>query len=149
MDYVANPVKVKASQILGVEPITGEAAKPGQFMLTLDAMNEKEQHLTFVATPEMCARMTPVPGDYLVEQEDGYIYLNPKAVFEKKYALDTIINPEDKFDALLVQFVEILRELGNQKLDVKGPYASRELAIASTKFEEGEMWARRHIVKNL
>lgn len=31
------------------------------------------------------ARYMPVPGDYLVQQADGYMYLNPKAVFERKY----------------------------------------------------------------
>ncbi len=34
----------------------------------------------------MIARMTPQVGDYLVIQEDGYEYLNPKEVFERKYS---------------------------------------------------------------
>lgn len=33
----------------------------------------------------MLARYTPVEGDYLVVQEDGYVYINPKYVFERKY----------------------------------------------------------------
>lgn len=33
----------------------------------------------------MMARYTPVVGDYWVVQEDGYIYLNPRDVFERKY----------------------------------------------------------------
>lgn len=33
----------------------------------------------------MLARMTPQIGDYWVIQDDGYIYLNPKDVFERKY----------------------------------------------------------------
>jgi hypothetical protein len=31
--------------------------------------------------------MQPKSGDYLVRQEDGYEYLNPKEVFERKYSL--------------------------------------------------------------
>lgn len=39
-----------------------------------------------VATPDMTSRMTPVVGDYWVVQSDGYAYLNPKNVFERKYS---------------------------------------------------------------
>lgn len=39
----------------------------------------------FEATPEMCSRMLPKEGDYIVTQSDGYVYLNPKEVFERKY----------------------------------------------------------------
>lgn len=38
-----------------------------------------------IATKEMLARITPVKGDYWVINADGYIYLNPKDVFERKY----------------------------------------------------------------
>lgn len=38
------------------------------------------------ATPDMTSRMTPVVGDYWVVQSDGYVYLNPKSVFERKYS---------------------------------------------------------------
>jgi hypothetical protein len=34
----------------------------------------------------MTARYMPVVGDYWVIQSDGYIYLNPKDVFERKYS---------------------------------------------------------------
>lgn len=33
----------------------------------------------------MTARMYPVIGDYIVLQPDGYMYLNPKKVFEDKF----------------------------------------------------------------
>ncbi len=33
----------------------------------------------------MTARYTPVEGDYVVTQEDGYTYINPRDVFERKY----------------------------------------------------------------
>jgi len=34
----------------------------------------------------MIARFEPQLGDYWVIQEDGYVYLNPKEVFERKYS---------------------------------------------------------------
>ncbi len=92
MKYVANPVVVDAFKIVEV----GKPAKPtidelevilnhgGQpvlgFLLRLD------DGAQVVATPEMTSRMTPAIGDYWVIQSDGYIYLNPKEVFERKYS---------------------------------------------------------------
>lgn len=38
-----------------------------------------------LATSEMQARYIPKAGDYWVIQSDGYEYLNPKEVFERKY----------------------------------------------------------------
>lgn len=71
MKYKANPVIVEAYKIIG---------KNGKH-LQLD--NEK----TFLPSEDMIARFTPQVGDYLVIQEDGYIYLNPKLVFERKYSM--------------------------------------------------------------
>ena len=39
----------------------------------------------FTADAGMVARMNPVPGDYWMKQADGYVCLNPKDVFERKY----------------------------------------------------------------
>lgn len=39
-----------------------------------------------VASKEMISRYIPQEGDYWVTQEDGYEYLNPKHVFERKYS---------------------------------------------------------------
>lgn len=47
-----------------------------------------------LATPEMLARYTPSPGDYIVIQEDGYTYLNPKEVFERKYEPVELFTPD-------------------------------------------------------
>jgi hypothetical protein len=38
-----------------------------------------------VADRGMISRYIPSEGDYWVKQSDGYIYLNPKEVFERKY----------------------------------------------------------------
>jgi hypothetical protein len=79
MKYIANPVEADAFVILFVHLPNSDGGVP----LTLDKDGSKEMVL---ATKEMCARMKPFPGDYWVIQSDGYVYLNPKDVFEKKYS---------------------------------------------------------------
>ena len=80
--YVANPVEVEAFRIDAVHILAPPMA---------DAWEERIANLLLengevaVATHEMMSRMTPVIGDYWVIQSDGYIYLNPKDVFERKY----------------------------------------------------------------
>lgn len=77
--YVANPVEVDAGKITEVgEP---DAVNGGRW-LTVD-MDEWKNG--FFADVAMLARYTPVVGDYLVRQADGYFYINPKDVFERKY----------------------------------------------------------------
>lgn len=76
MKYIARPVEVDAFKITDVRNRTRSGTS-----LTLD------NGLIVVATPEMTSRMTPVIGDYWVIQKlGGYIYLNPKDVFERKYS---------------------------------------------------------------
>lgn len=78
MKYVANPVEVDAFEILQVK--LSPTVEHG-FLLHLDNGNQA------TATAEMCARMLPAVGDFLVIQSDGYVYLNPRAVFLRKYRL--------------------------------------------------------------
>lgn len=73
MRYVANPVTVNAFKITRIDQ--------GR-----DITLENGDKVT--ATPEMCSRMQPHVGDYWVIQNDGYVYLNPKDVFERKYRQD-------------------------------------------------------------
>jgi len=73
--HIANPVRVTAIRIRDVIETTPE----GTFSLTLENGEE------YLADPAMLARYRPVSGDYVVRQEDGYEYLNPKDVFERKY----------------------------------------------------------------
>jgi len=78
MKYVANPVEVDAFVIEKVGPVEATGKR------MLDCSENKR----FFATEEMMVRMPamqPSTGDYFVVQEDGYVYLNPKAVFERKY----------------------------------------------------------------
>jgi hypothetical protein len=76
--HVANPVRVRANAIKRVEKHM--AAPVGCLVAILDGAED------VLLTPEMLARITPVSGDYLVTQEDGYVYINPKDVFERKYS---------------------------------------------------------------
>lgn len=74
MKYIARPVEVEAFGITGI----GGLHETGRVL-------QLENLETVVATPDMMARMSPTVGDYWVIQSDGYVYLNPKDVFERKY----------------------------------------------------------------
>jgi hypothetical protein len=72
--HIANPVSVNARQIVGVH-------------LALDGMNVGFSDGSFhMLNAAQISRHTPVIGDYIVTQEDGYVYVNPKDVFERKYS---------------------------------------------------------------
>jgi hypothetical protein len=73
--HIANPVRVVARQIIST---SGGSNAPFKLHFADGS--------AFHPTPEMTARYTPESGDYLVRQEDGYEYLNPKDVFERKYS---------------------------------------------------------------
>lgn len=75
MEYEANPVRVHAEKILGIVQSTDEHP----MILKL------ESGKLYSPNAGMLARMGPVVGDYVVTQSDGYVYLNPKDVFERKY----------------------------------------------------------------
>lgn len=73
--HIANPVRVMARRI-----ISSSGGPDMPLSLHLD------DGATYVPPAEMMARYVPCSGDYLVTQEDGYEYLNPKDVFERKYS---------------------------------------------------------------
>ena len=81
MKYVANPIEVDAYVIQSVHLSNGSGTP----------VQVEGQTGFLIATPEMTARMKPFPGDYWVVQADGYVYLNPKDVFERKYK---VVEPE-------------------------------------------------------
>lgn len=76
MKYIANPVEVDAFKIVGIG--THEDG------LHLALENGKSK----VADAGQTARFLPAIGDYYVVQSDGYVYLNPASVFERKYRLN-------------------------------------------------------------
>jgi hypothetical protein len=71
--HIANPVVVRAVRIDPRIPTSWH----------FEFSDETE----YWAKPDdpMLARYTPVVGDYLVTQEDGYAYFNPFEVFQRKY----------------------------------------------------------------
>ena len=75
MKYIANPVEVDAYRI---KEILGQHEDEGVKLLL-------ENNTKVLVTRAMIARMAPQVGGYWVIQSDGYIYLNPKEVFERKY----------------------------------------------------------------
>lgn len=82
MKYQANPVIVDAFVIREIRQCSADAANSFDLVITDDHAPDQE----VIATPEMCSRMQPKLGDYWVIQSDGYAYLNPKDVFERKYS---------------------------------------------------------------
>jgi len=74
--HTAKPVKVRAIEIVSID---NEAHNNGYDVALRDGTNS-------IITEEMTARYFPIEGDYLVTQEDGYVYINPKEVFERKYS---------------------------------------------------------------
>lgn len=79
MEYIANPVKVTAQQI--IEIASGNYGS--DVVLRLD--DGSSMTISASKAAGMTARYNPVPGDYVVTQEDGYVYFNPREVFERKY----------------------------------------------------------------
>lgn len=75
MKYIANPVEVDAFKITGTGPLTGDG-------LQLQLENGE----SVWATAQMVVRFQPGIGDYWVVQSDGYIYVNPRDVFLRKYS---------------------------------------------------------------
>lgn len=76
MKYTANPVEVDAYIIISVGLVLGDGS---MHCATQDGENR-------VASNGMISRYIPTDGDYWVIQSDGYEYLNPKDVFERKYS---------------------------------------------------------------
>lgn len=85
MKYIANPVEVDAKKILSVRKLDN-GGNQATYELILASEQPNEECGMLIGTPEMCSRMTPTVGDYVITQSDGYIYLNPAQVFERKYS---------------------------------------------------------------
>lgn len=75
MKYVANPVIVDAHEIVDASEMDND----GNVHCALRNGDN------VIADKGMTSRYRPKAGDYWVIQSDGYIYLNPKDVFERKY----------------------------------------------------------------
>jgi hypothetical protein len=84
MKFIANPVEVDAYPIEAMTT-SSNLKEPLGFACILVLTGAPEGMRLFKPTPEMLSRIRPDVGDYVVVQSDGYVYLNPKAVFERKY----------------------------------------------------------------
>jgi hypothetical protein len=130
--HIANPVSVQATRILDVTDVTDRSE--GSDQSSPDLMLRLEDGRNFKADAGMTARYTPVPGDYVVTQEDGYTYLNPKDVFERKY------RPADAAQELV--FGERDRRENRQlclqhAVEISGPSDTASTIVATAKaFEE-------------
>jgi hypothetical protein len=81
--HEANPVRVYARQIIKKIPTVGKSEPVDTGWHFEFAEEDTDKWCLF--TDPMLARYVPEVGDYLVTQEDGYEYFNPKDVFERKY----------------------------------------------------------------
>jgi hypothetical protein len=81
--YEANPVIVDAAVILAVTEKVLRDGKPPIYTVVFD--NEMGAPVAVELDRGMTARMAPIVGDYYVRQSDGYVYINPKAVFKRMY----------------------------------------------------------------
>ena len=91
MKYCAIPVIVDAFKIVSTAEVI-ESDPPMPLRIATDDGENR------IATSEMQSRYVPKVGDFWVIQQDGYEYLNPKAVFERKYAAcaeDRIVTGSD------------------------------------------------------
>jgi hypothetical protein len=82
-EYEANPVRVHAADIEGVQ---GDEKNPKRGVAII-LRNDTGLPMVIHLTPEMVSRHWPRKGDYYVIQSDDYRYINPKEVFERKYHL--------------------------------------------------------------
>lgn len=108
--HVANPVRVCAIVITKLSaPPSGH--EPGAVASLADGS-------TAFIDAGMLARYTPVEGDYFVTQQDGYAYVNPKDVFERKYRA---LELNEEFDELALSL-----ELSGHRSEI----ATRDRRIA-------------------
>jgi hypothetical protein len=102
MKYQANPVIVDAYEITHVSELTENGSR-------WLALKDAPGHF---ATAEMMSRMTPAVGDFWVVQSDGYVYLNPRDVFLRKYA------PLAKQDRLgmISEFIPVTEQMSREQI---------------------------------
>lgn len=86
--FIANPVIVEAGRIMSVLErfnINEPAPRTPEYTVTVLGLEFNGKPIPITLDKGMTARMVPNVGDYYVKQEDGYVYINPKDVFERKY----------------------------------------------------------------
>lgn len=160
MKFVANPVEVEAYVITSVWPTRPD----GSFEINTDH-GWGDVQKTETITPEMAARYHPTIGDYYVVQSDGYAYINPKAVFERKYSIASAppYTPSERLVAQIANNFAYHAPEGDQVKrygEVRDAFRtlatflstqcpeSRELSVAMTELETANFWANASIARN-
>lgn len=100
MTYIANSVLVEAAAIKRIDE---KDPTSGKFLVHVENTNGGTTPIT--VTPEMASRIRNLKiGDYVVIQSDGYVYLNPKDVFERKYRSTAAMTFGQAIDLLRVGY---------------------------------------------
>lgn len=81
--HQARPVNVYATKIARIIPCLSKEDPTAQTGWCFEFEDGSEKRVR--CDDGMLARLMPAVGDYLVTQEDGYEYFNPREVFERKY----------------------------------------------------------------
>ena len=83
--FVAKPVVVSAEVIDSIVDLklSHKAGYASDDYVIIMLINGEK----VVLNQGQIARYVPIAGDYFIRQADGYEYVNPKDVFERKYEL--------------------------------------------------------------
>lgn len=132
--YVYKPIEVEAYRIDRVRTICQHA----EYEVTL------ENGETKIVDKGMVARYCPIPGDYYVIQQDGYVYINPKAVFENKFEETVEPNIARKTDfGLAICHLENGKKVAREGWNGKGMYLQYVAAIGWT-----HLYGKSEIITN-
>ncbi|MDI1263875.1 MAG: hypothetical protein PS018_11520 [bacterium] len=132
----------------------------------------REDYESFVLAAAIIARYTPVPGDFFIKYDDGYVSISPRKAFLEGYVAESAAQnvglpvpgyrPQSDATVDLVSQNKRLEENTLRVLDdlatMKGPAASNDkpsviavdqrwLAIGRTAIEQGFMAVNRAVFK--
>lgn len=124
--------RVKAAQIIGILP----DMDAGTMTITCDDGLELVETLG----KGIIARYEPLPGDYLVEYEDGYRSISPKKAFEDGYTEFGSVPQPDGGERPLLGVLSAL-SLVRVQLDAMTTINPRAKALVLTKLDEARLWA--------
>lgn len=103
--YVARPVLADAWQIVEVQQGSMLDRCDLSYSIRLEGSSD-----FILLTHAQVARHRPVKGDYFVRQQDGYEYVAPKAVHERKYRCIEREGFDDDAPAAVGDFLEDLAQ---------------------------------------
>lgn len=134
--YAAKPVQVDAHQIVEVRWDQQENALQRRYFIRLAGEVEFRR-----LTEGQTARYEPDRGDYLVIQSDGYEYINPKAVFERKYRCIERLGFDNDAPAAVGDFLE---ELAQQVRAGELEVEPDEVTVVFNELDRGYLVTRQN-----